>query len=241
VKTVAGAPATRDASLQLQAEFDRWRAGRDSLRVLEAGCGSTTRLDLGPQAYLTGLDISPSQLARNSSVHERIVGDLQFFPIPQGAFDVAVCWDVLEHLDQPAAAVRNMARALRPGGVLVLAVPNLWSIKGIVTKLTPFGLHVAFYRHALGDRSVGTDASDQFPTCLRLDVAPPRLRALARELGLRARFEAIYEGPVQAELRRRSRMANALFAVAGMLSRLATGRRLDLTGSDYLLVLERPA
>jgi hypothetical protein len=36
-------------------------------------------------------------------------------------------------------------------------------------------------------------------------------------------------------------MANALFAVAGMLSRLATGRRLDLTGSDYLLVLERPA
>jgi SAM-dependent methyltransferase len=231
---------TSDATAGLQSSLEQWRAGRDSLHVLEAGCGSTSRVHLGPRARVTGLDISPVQLARNDALQEQILGDLQFYPIPNAAFDAAVCWDVLEHLDDPTAAVRNMAQALRPGGVLVLAVPNLWSLKGVITKLTPFWLHVAFYRFALGDRRVGTAASDQFPTRLRRDVAPARLRLTGRNLGLRLRYEALYEGPVQAELRRRSRLANAIFSLIHVASALATGSRFDPTRTDYLLVLERP-
>lgn len=230
-----------DAPARLQAALDRWRDGRTGLQILEAGCGSTSRLDLGAHAHVVGLDISAAQLARNAVVHERIVGDVQSYPLPADAFDAAVCWDVLEHVDDPPAAVGNLARALRPGGVLVLAVPNLWSVKGVVTKLTPFWVHVAFYRHALGDHHVGTSAGDQFPTRLRSSIAPARLRALGIELGLRVRFEATYEGPVQAELRRRSRVADAAFRAIAVASATLSAGRCDLARTDHFLVLERPS
>lgn len=208
--------------------------------MLEAGCGSTSHLDLGRAAYVVGLDISPSQLARNVIVTERIVGDLQRHPLPPASFDIAVCWDVLEHLDDPPEAIANMARALRPGGLLVLAVPNVWSLKGMVTKLTPFWVHVAFYRYALGDRRASAGGGGQFPTRLRLSVAPARLRALGAALGLHVRFELTYEGPVQAELRRRSRAADVAFGALGAVSRALSGGRVDLTRTDHFLVLERP-
>ena len=47
------------------------------LRVLEAGCGSTSHLPLDERCQLTGIDISERQLARNARLHERIVGDLE--------------------------------------------------------------------------------------------------------------------------------------------------------------------
>ncbi|HEY7061171.1 MAG TPA: methyltransferase domain-containing protein, partial [Chloroflexota bacterium] len=50
-------------------------------------------------------------------------GDVAALPFAAGAFDGAVCGEVLEHVADDGAALAGLARALRPGGVLVATVP----------------------------------------------------------------------------------------------------------------------
>jgi SAM-dependent methyltransferase len=52
-----------------------------------------------------------------------MTGDLERLDLPDGAFDGAVCAEVLEHLDDDAAALAELARVLVPGGLLVVSVP----------------------------------------------------------------------------------------------------------------------
>jgi SAM-dependent methyltransferase len=55
-------------------------------------------------------------------------GDATQIPLPDDSFDVVTCQTVLMHLSQPQAALREMIRILRPGGLLVCVEPNnLWS------------------------------------------------------------------------------------------------------------------
>ena len=55
------------------------------------------------------------------------VGEFAELPLPEEGFDCVIFWHVLEHLRDPAAALRRSARLLTPGGLLVVAVPNLAS------------------------------------------------------------------------------------------------------------------
>ena len=121
-------------------------AGKSHIKLLEAGCGSATHIRLKPPAHAVGIDISTEQLARNSVVHEKIVGDIQRYPLPKNEFDVAICWMVLEHLSRPQDALLNLFASVKPQGLVILGFPNLLSFKGVVTKITPFWFHVVFYR-----------------------------------------------------------------------------------------------
>jgi SAM-dependent methyltransferase len=90
-------------------------------------------------------------------------------------WDAVVCIYLLEHVDDPARAVENLLRWTRPGGLLVIAVPNLDSLKGMVTRATPFGFHHWFYEH------IYRLPYAIFPTTMRLAIAPRRLRRQVRE------------------------------------------------------------
>lgn len=52
-----------------------------------------------------------------------MAGDLQKLDLPDASFDGAVCAEVLEHLDDDEAALAELARVVRPGGLLVVTVP----------------------------------------------------------------------------------------------------------------------
>jgi SAM-dependent methyltransferase len=57
-------------------------------------------------------------------------GSLEALPFPDGEFDLAVCLDVLEHLDDDRGALAELRRVVRAGGALVVTVPahpRLWS------------------------------------------------------------------------------------------------------------------
>lgn len=212
--------------------------GIEAPRVLEAGCGSLSRLQLPPQAHLTGIDISERQLARNHSLHRKILGNLETHEWAPASFDLILCWDVLEHLPNPAQALQRLLDSLAPGGLLVLAYPHLWSLKGLVTKFTPYWFHVAFYRYVIGDTR-SSDQWDQFPTYFRACIAPGRLETQAHTEDCQVIYEDIYEGPVQAGLRQKGRLYDIAFQALSTLSRGFTLGRVDLGLSDCITVIQR--
>jgi SAM-dependent methyltransferase len=136
-------------------------------------------------ARLTGLDIDGPALAENPRVDERIVGSVETYPLPAEEFDVVVCWDVLEHLSQPDLALANLAQTLKPGGTMILGFPNPLSVKGLLTKLTPYSFHRWVYRQLLGS------TLEPYPTVLRLSLRPSAMRrwAVAQGFDLQVRVE----------------------------------------------------
>jgi SAM-dependent methyltransferase len=177
---------TEAASLrqEVQSAVDRILAGRDTIRVLEAGCGSMTHLRFPESSHFTGIDISRLQLDRNHRLHERIEGDLHNCQLPAGSFDSVVCWNVLEHLRHPDQAVSRLAAAVRPGGVLVLACPNPRSLRGLAARLTPHWFHIWFYKTVLGVEGAGEDDVGPFPTIMSFRIAPATLCTQVELCGL---------------------------------------------------------
>jgi SAM-dependent methyltransferase len=98
-------------------------------RLLDYGCGSGWYLQrLREQGWqVTGMDFS-AYAARKVSERYGIpvhVGTLPHPDVKDATFDVITMGCVLEHVHAPHALVGAAVRALRPGGLLVIAVPNL--------------------------------------------------------------------------------------------------------------------
>ena len=139
-------------------------------------------VDLPSNAYVVGVDISEAALAKNTRVADRVVGDIQEVIFPDKSFDLVVCHDVLEHLDDPIAAVRNLVRTLKPGGEFDVRMPIVWSMKGLVTKLTPHRFHIWYYRALMGVETAGMEGHAPFPT--RLRITPKQLEQEVTRAGL---------------------------------------------------------
>lgn len=98
--------------------------------VLDVGCGlGELILDLNkvlPEAQFVGLDISPVAI----DTCRRTVPSAAFHVIDianhrlEETFDLVVCSEVTEHLENPFAAVSNLRRMTRPGGYLILTTPH---------------------------------------------------------------------------------------------------------------------
>jgi SAM-dependent methyltransferase len=91
--------------------------------VLDAGCGEGEMLRRGvlPAGLQpVCLDLRESSLA-DVAESRRVCGSVQTLPFAARSFDVVTCLEVLEHLDDPSAAVRDLARVARKA--VVLSVP----------------------------------------------------------------------------------------------------------------------
>jgi SAM-dependent methyltransferase len=104
-----------------------------SARILDAGCGSgRNMLELAHLGTVTGIELSDTSvaLARERGVGEVLAGSVLEMPFPDDSFDLAVSLDVIEHLEDDLAALRELRRVLAPGGTLLVTVPAyqwLWS------------------------------------------------------------------------------------------------------------------
>lgn len=133
-----------------------WRAGQDRrLALMRAAAGERARGDVlvdgcGVGAYLArlapdarrivGLDIELERTfeARAKATRAGLVcGAGEWLPFPDASFDFLLSHEVLEHVQDDAAAIREMVRVLRPGGRLALFCPN---------RGYPFETHGVYWR-----------------------------------------------------------------------------------------------
>lgn len=99
--------------------------------VLEVGCG-TGRISkelVARQTDLTVLDIGENLVEQVSATLKckGMTGDACSLPFPDNSFDRVISSECIEHTLNPNAAIRQMCRVCRPGGVVCLTSPNkLW-------------------------------------------------------------------------------------------------------------------
>jgi 2-polyprenyl-6-hydroxyphenyl methylase/3-demethylubiquinone-9 3-methyltransferase len=150
------------------ANFRNWMHrslnGLSPRTILEVGCGdaSFTKCLAEYSPDVTALDISAQQIAINA----RLYPDIAFIqhdvagplPFEDGVFDVIWCSEVLEHLFNPAFALRQMHRVMAPGGLLLVTVPYHGLLKNLLIALFKWDKHFApthphvrfFTRNTLG-------------------------------------------------------------------------------------------
>lgn len=99
--------------------------------VLDAGCGTgATGAWLAARQRVVGLDAERRAVELYAGRHAGVPllqGDLSRLPLRAGAFDAVLCVTVLCHraIPDPAAAVGELVRVLRPGGVICLLEPGV--------------------------------------------------------------------------------------------------------------------
>jgi ubiquinone/menaquinone biosynthesis C-methylase UbiE len=104
----------------------------DGRRVLDLGCGKgrfAARLQDGG-AEVVGLDVSAAMLAGASGL-DRVRGSARRLPFAGGVFDAVVAVEVFEHLGDVEAALDEVRRVLRPGGLLAVVDKNAGSFNAV--------------------------------------------------------------------------------------------------------------
>ncbi|OGO51678.1 MAG: hypothetical protein A2148_09950 [Chloroflexi bacterium RBG_16_68_14] len=152
-----------------------WRAGQDrrlslvrryvpleGARILDIGCGIGTYVrklqELSARVY--GIDIEPGRV-RQGKTGSLAVGISERLPFASGAFDLVLLNEVIEHVQDETATLREACRVARPGGHVVIYAPN---------RLYPFETHGVY----LGKRYVfgNIPLVNYLPNSLRRRLVP---------------------------------------------------------------------
>jgi SAM-dependent methyltransferase len=152
-----------------------WRAGQDrrldlirryvplkNARILDVGCGIGTYVrklqDLSEHVY--GIDVDPTRV-RRADTSGLSVATSERLPFADNAFDVVLLNEVIEHVRDDAATLREACRVTRPGGHVAVYAPN---------RLYPFETHGVY----LGKRYVfgNIPLVNYLPDRLRRRLAP---------------------------------------------------------------------
>ena len=239
-------PATwgqRDMAAAVLAHYDPRTAfaGQRPFRLLEAGGGSSSWVPLPAGGEITTVDISQEQLDRNTYASEKLLGDLETFDYGCRRFDLIVCWDVLEHLQHPEAAIDRFMSILQPGGRLIIKGPLPRSLKGFVTRFSPHAVHVAFYRYILGLKTAGTPGYAPFKAYLKPAADPHTIAELLAARGLAVDVIEGYESDQVSYIEAKSRLLLAAYRVGeAVLSAVSLGRY-SKGMTDFFLIARRPA
>ncbi len=149
--------------------------GLEPGRVLDIGCGRGLLLH---QLRRRGWDVAGTELSEDSARYAREVlhidvktGSAADLALPSDSFDTVILWHVLEHIAEPETLLQEAARILRPGGTLLVAVPNFGSLEARWARAHWFHLDVP--RHLI-------------------HFTPRTLRAMLETAGLRPRLVSYF-------------------------------------------------
>lgn len=115
-------------------------------RLLDVGCGTGwfSRRALELEAKVVALDIGCALLkkVREKCPVPLVAADACALSFPDGTFDIVLASESIEHTLDPKRALRELHRVLRPGGTLIVTVPNqIWHFSATIAetfKLRPY-------------------------------------------------------------------------------------------------------
>jgi SAM-dependent methyltransferase len=145
-------------------------------RVLDLGCGGGRHAFacLGRGACVVAVDAAAGEVAQAAAMlaamcaageagagasWSAVTGDATCLPFPDASFDRVIAAEVLEHIPDDSAALGELARVLRPGGVLALSVPRFgpellnWALSRSYHSVE--GGHIRIYRRSQLRRRLG--------------------------------------------------------------------------------------
>jgi SAM-dependent methyltransferase len=143
--------------------------------LFDAGCGHGTWVLERHRSRIpqwVGLDAAPP--TRSHLLDDFLLGDLGHVPLEDGSCDIVFCWDVIEHVPQPAAAFAEFYRVLRDEGVLIVKTPCLTSPVMLVSRLSPTFVHRGWKA-----RLLHYEKNEVFPTFYRCNTVAGLHRQLA--------------------------------------------------------------
>jgi len=145
--------------------FARGRARRvmrglaPGARVLDVGCGdgklAVALLAAGVRAVGLEGSSGPARRAAAETGGRVVVGDPAALPFAASTLDAIVIWHVLEHLPEPRRTLAEAARCLRPGGILVVAVPDAAGVAARLGRGAWLGLDVERHLYHFTTRTLG--------------------------------------------------------------------------------------
>jgi 2-polyprenyl-3-methyl-5-hydroxy-6-metoxy-1,4-benzoquinol methylase len=117
----------------------------DAARVLlDVGCGSgafgRVLRSRRPGMELWAVEPDPAAARAAAGAFDHVIQGM--FPderLPEDAFDVVLCADVLEHMPEPESALRAAVSALAQGGVMVASIPNVRHWRAVIWPLLARG------------------------------------------------------------------------------------------------------
>lgn len=130
--------------------------------VLEVGAGSGTIYPHSVRSKvkrLVGLD-PDDRVISNQQLDEGLVGVCESMPFPNASFDIVFHRMVAEHFEDPLAATAEIARVLKPKGLLLMHTPNRFYYPMIAARLTPLWFHQR-YMQAIATRK-GKDVHEVY-------------------------------------------------------------------------------
>ena len=108
-------------------------------RILDVGCGTGANLlMLSKYGEAEGVDVSEDALAfcRERGLDKVKLGAGEELPYENGTFDLVTAFDVVEHMDDDLAGLKEMRRVLRPGGRVLLFVPTFMFLWGLQDEVS---------------------------------------------------------------------------------------------------------
>lgn len=186
-----------------------WGA-RTGLEVLDVGCGFATTSQriqaLGNR--VTGIENSPAAVPVAAARLARVVpADLMDFKavreaLGEARFDVVIFADVLEHVADPEAALAAYLGLLRPGGTVLVSLPNvgLWNVRlGLLFGRWNYGdtgvldrTHLRFFTWKTARALLLSQGVDPVRTTLNPGLARPFI-PMVKQLLARPRPEAVHD------------------------------------------------
>lgn len=172
--------------------------------ILDIGCGAgalgAAIRARGQEARIVGVEISEEQAKRAEEHLDRVLcGDIvREFPfLMSDSFDCVICGDVLEHLPDPASALSEARRVLKPDGCLVASIPNVahWSVvEGLLRgewEYQEAGIlddtHLRFFTEASFGRvltEAGFEDWSAYPVSIAQNPPPAEIDDLLGALGI---------------------------------------------------------
>lgn len=164
-----------------------------------------------------------------------IEGDLRTVDLGEETFDVIYSAYVLEHVPETDVVLANFDRWLKPGGLLILRIPDPHSARGFATRATPHWLHVFYYRYVLRYPLAGQPGQVPYPVFYHRIVSRSGIRDFCSQYSVSLKEEwgeIAYHGEGLSKL-----------VTTTLLHGLATMSRGRLAAgySNLPFILEKPA